>query len=41
MDLREPVSVNTFGVSNHMFQVLPEIDFFMNGKGLQWRGAMS
>ena len=33
MDLREPVSVNTFGVSNQMFQVLPNRSFY------EWKRA--
>ena len=33
MDLREPVSVNTFGVSNQMFQVLPNRFFY------EWKKA--
>ena len=33
MDLREPVSVSTFGVSNQMFQVLPNRFFY------EWKKA--
>ena len=33
MDMREPVLVNTFGVSNQMFQVLPNRFFY------EWKRA--